>query len=175
MKKYALAALVSVLFSLIPHAVSAQYKFGYLSYDSVYRSMPEYAGVQNSLKELRGKYEAEAVHNEEMFSRMFADFMQGQKDFPLNILLKRQKEMQEAMEKGIAFRKDAQRLLKQAEGEMMKPLEAKLDSAIRAVGMEKGYEYILNTDARAFPFIHSGCGEDVTLQVKTKLSQIKWE
>ena len=160
--------------SLVPLTSSAQlFKFGYLSYNEVLRSMPEFAAAQNAMKELKAKYDAETKHNEEQFNKMFADFLQGQKDFPLNIMLKRQKELQEAMEKGVSFRQEVKDLLTAAEKEMKMPIMNKLDSAIVAVGNTKGYEYILNTDEKSFPFIHKGCGEDVTSLVKEKLATIK--
>jgi outer membrane protein len=160
---------------LFPLSGTAQYKYGFLSYKQVFQAMPEYTQAQTAMKELQAKYEAEAKHNEEGFHRMFADYLQGQKDFPLNIMLKRQKELQEAMEKGIAFRNEAQKLLEQAEKELYAPVYSKLDSAIRMVGLEKGYEFIMNTDDRTFPFIHQGCGEDITVQVKAALLTIKEE
>lgn len=137
------------------------------------KSMPEFAIAQQAMKELKVKYDAETKHNETQFNKMFADYLQGQKDFPLNIMLKRQKELQETMEKGISFREEVKRLLTQAELDMKAPIIQKLDSAILAVGNERGYEYILNTDEKGFPFIHKGCGEDITSYVKEKLATIK--
>lgn len=171
------ALLFAFLFLLLinpPHTV-AQYKYGFFSYQKVLSEMPEYTEAQAAIKDLNAKYETEATYNEEGFHRMFADYLQGQKDFPLNIMLKRQKELQDAMEKSIAFRNEAQKLLKEAEKDLMAPIYAKLDSAITLVGLEKGYEFIMNTDGHSFPFIHQGCGEDITLQIKNKLQTIKKE
>ena len=120
-------------------------KYGYLNYDSLLYAMPEYATAQRDLAELRKKYEQEAVYNEKEFKRLFADFLQGQKDFPQNILLKRQRDLQDAMERGLAFRRSADSLLVCAERDLLRPVHTILNAAIRAVGLEHGYEYILNT------------------------------
>ena len=84
--------------------VVQQPRFGYLDYRAVFESMPGYAEAQKSLAEIKAKYDTETAHNEETFKRMYLEFLQGQKDFPQTIMLKRQKELQEAMENGVKFR-----------------------------------------------------------------------
>lgn len=150
-----------------------QPRFGYLDYRAVFESMPEYAEAQKSLAEIKAKYDTETAHNEETFKRMYLEFLQGQKDFPQTIMLKRQKELQEAMESGVKFRNQVAELLSKAQQELEKPLITKLDSAISLVGMERGYDVIINTGERGFPFINKVTGEDVTQLVKEKLAAIK--
>lgn len=145
-------------------------KYGTISLSNLLKEMPEYIEVENRMAELRLKYEAEARYNEEGFKRLFTEFLQGQKDFPQNILLKRQRDLQEAMEKGIAFRHEADSLLNAARKEMITPLEAQLHEAIDAVGMERGYEAILNTDSSSHPFLHPSLSEDAMPYVRQKLN-----
>ena len=124
---------------LAPQTASAQqYQFGFLSYSKILQTMPEYTQAQTALQTLKKKYEEEATYNEEKFKKMFADYLQGQKNFPEQIMLKRQKELQVAMEQGISFREDAKRLLGNAERELIQPLEAKLDSVLHLIGKENG-------------------------------------
>ena len=73
-------------------------KYGTIHYDSLLVSLPQYAQVQQRMEELQKKYEAETTYNEQNFKRLFAEFLQGQKDFPQNILLKRQRDLQEQIE-----------------------------------------------------------------------------
>lgn len=153
--------------------VVQQPRFGYLDYRAVFESMPEYAEAQKSLAEIKAKYDTETAHNEEAFKRMYLEFLQGQKDFPQTIMLKRQKELQEAMENGVKFRNQVADLLNKAQQELEKPLITKLDSAISLVGQERGYDMIINTGEKGFPFINKAAGEDVTQQVKEKLAAIK--
>ena len=150
-----------------------QPRFGYLDYRAVFEAMPGYAEAQKSLEQIKAKYDSETAHNEENFKRMYLEFLQGQKDFPQTIMLKRQKELQEAMENGVKFRNQVKDLLDKAQQELEKPLLTKLDSAISLVGKERGYDVIVNTSDRIFPFINSVTGEDVTELVKQKLATIK--
>ena len=75
-------------------------KYGYLSYNQVLENMTEYKFAQQQMKDLRAKYEAEAQYNEASFRRQFAEYLQGQKEFPQSIMLKRQRDLQEALELG---------------------------------------------------------------------------
>ena len=164
-------SLLVGLWSLVPQSLMAQqYQFGFLSYGNLLRSLPEYKEAQEALQALKKKYEEEAQYNENKFKRLFADYLQGQKSFPEQIMLKRQKELQEAMEQGISFRKDAQKLLDNAEIELMKPIQAKLDSVLYLVGKENGLLFIGNLDNHGFPFVHSASGVDITKVVLARLN-----
>ncbi len=147
----------------------AQQKFGYLSYDSVLKQMPEYAQAMQHVADLKAKYDQEATRGEDEFQRKFSEFLQGQKDFPENILLKRQAELQVLMETGLQFREDAKRLLTKAEKELLDNVQLRLNTAIQIVGTTHGYAYVINTDGNACPFINPMLGENVTNLVLEQL------
>ncbi len=163
MKSLALSAFAAIALAFVCSLGSAAQKisFGYIAYDKVLRSMPDYAVAQERVKTLREQYNKEAEYNEDKFYKMYAEYIQGQKTFPEEIMLKRQKELQVAMEQGISFRKDAVKLLSDAEKELLKPLRDKLDKAIAHVAKERGLAFVANTDAHAYPYINPADGIDV--------------
>jgi outer membrane protein len=166
--------LITLLFALLPFTVSAQEQvrvpqFGYLSYNTVFQSMPEYKQAQADFAALKAKYDAEATRAEEEFQRKFTEFLNGQKDFPQSIMLKRQAELQDLMDRSIAFRKESSRLLAEAEARMQAPIASQLNQAIYEVAAERGLIYVLNTDGNAVPFVHPQVGVDITEAVKQKL------
>ncbi len=142
------------------HAVAQS--FGYLSYDQALKSMPEYLIVQKKLADLTAQYEAETKRVEDEFNTKYEQFLEGQRDFPPTILQKRQSELEELMEKNIAFKEESRQLLATAEKESMAPLHEKLAAAIQQVGTSRGLAFILNTDQNAVPFINPSIGIDVT-------------
>ena len=158
---------------LLPVWAVAQVRFGYISYADVCIQMPVYDQAQQQLADLKGKYEQEATRGEEEFQRKFSDFLQGQKDFPANILLKRQAELQDLMERGIAFRKEAQAFLDKTEKELMKDVYAELNAAIKAVADDYGYAFVLNTDDNAAPYVNPQLGDDISDLVRVKLGILK--
>ena len=171
MKKVTLV-LVMALMSLMSYAQQDAVpvmKYGYLNYDSVFQTMPEYATMQANLQTLREKYEAEQKRVEDDFNKKYEEFLDGQASFPKSILQKRQSELQEMLDKNIAFKKEGQRLLSQAEAEAKAPLKQRLADALKQVGEARGYAFILNTDGNVAPWLNAAMGEDVTETVKELL------
>lgn len=127
--------------------------------------MPGYAVMQSNLSSLRAQYEEETKRSEEEFNEKYELFLDGRSSLDKPILQKRQAELQELLTKNIAFKKEAERLLKQAEADMYAPLKDKLNAVLAKIGMERGYAFILNTDNDALPFVNLSYGEDVTTLV----------
>ncbi|MCD7720891.1 MAG: OmpH family outer membrane protein [Prevotellaceae bacterium] len=154
---------------LLPFTLSAQIRIGYVSYEKLLHAMPEYAQAEEDLRQLKAQYDDEATRGEDEFQRKFTEFLEGQKDFPQNILLKRQAELQALMENGLSFRQEAQGILEETERQLISELEKRLNAAIQEVGASGGFLCILNTDGNQCPFINQGAGEDVTFAVLQKL------
>jgi outer membrane protein len=154
---------------IVAPAATPALHFGYFSYQSLFVSMPDYALAKRNIDDLRIKYDNEMKRVENEFNAKYEQFLEGQRDFAPSILQKRQAELQELMEKNTAFKKEAQRLLQQAEDEAYKPLRTRLDAAIQQVGKDKGLAFILNTDNQAVPYINAATGEDVSAAILAAL------
>ena len=165
-----------VIFACIAMAAQAQdnapaLKFGYLSYDLAMKSMSEYATVQMRMDSLRSAFNAEMQRVEDEFNRKYEDFLDGQKDFPRTILLKRQTELQEMLQKNLVFKQQLQQELKDTEAQLMAPLRIHLNEAIATIAREQGLALVINTDANACPFIEPAMGVDVNELVVKKLNR----
>ncbi len=147
-------------------APAAAMRFAYLSYDSVMYAMPEYGEMQKEMSALRAQYEAEQKRVEDDFNKKYEEFLDGQASFPKTILQKRQNELQEMLDKNIAFKRESQKLLAEAEAIMLNALKARIAIALEVIGQEKGYAFILNTDGDAAPWVNTALGDDITMQVK---------
>jgi len=170
MPKKILLTLLLCAAAALPAAAQEPAKYGLIHYDALFLAMPEHAEAKQNLEQLRAQYDAEARYNETAFNRQFAEYLQGQDSFSENIMLKRQKDLQDAMEKGLAFRAASDSLLEQAERDIYAPLHRRLRDAIDQVGRERGYELIVNLDAAAFPFVKQELCEDATNYVLEKIS-----
>ena len=155
--------LFLLLFVLaLPLLASAQIRFGYFSYDTVLKSMPDYLMAQRNIDDLRQKYDNEMKRSEQEFNAKYEEFLDAQRDLVPSILRKRQTEIQEMMEKNVAFKQEAQRLLKQAEADAVQPVQQRINDTLRAVAAEQLLELIVNTDSNACPFISPNIGKDIT-------------
>lgn len=160
-----------LLLAALPLMASAQnaMKFAYFNYNEVLKAMPEYAMAARSIDELRTKYDAETKRSENDFHAKYEDFLEGQRNFAPSILKKRQAELQEMLDKNIAFKKEADRLIEQAEKQAYAPVHAKLKKVIAKMAQESGYAFILNADNNALPYVNNMVGEDITTALKTAL------
>ena len=170
MKKAILLVLLALM-AAMPTMAQNDLKFGYLSYATALQAMPEYAAMQNNMAELRQKYEAEQKRVEDDFNKKYEEFLDGQKSYPKTILQKRQSELQEMLDKNIAFKKESQRLLSQAEEEAMAPIRVRLAEVLDAIGRERGYAFIVNIDEKAALWLNPAMGEDVSAAVKGLLQR----
>ncbi len=163
--------LFFLLLATMPALAQSELKFGYLSYNAVMQAMPEYAAMQNSMAELRQKYEAEQKRVEDDFNKKYEEFLDGQKSYPKTILQKRQSELQEMLDKNIAFKKESQRLLKQAEEDAMAPVMVRLAETLDAIGKVRGYAFIVNIDEKVALWLNPSLGEDITATVIAQLQR----
>lgn len=144
-------------------AVGAQgLKFGYFSYDEVQASMDDYIIAKANVAALKDKYDAEIKRSEKDFNDKYEEFLEEQRDLAPAIYQKRQAELQDLLNRNIAFKNKAERLLKKAENDAMAPVRERLLAAVRLLGRERGYVFILNTDRDALPYMDESLGENVT-------------
>ena len=144
-------------------------RFGYFSFEQVFHTMPGYAIAKHNMDELRGKYDEETKRVETEFNSKYEEFLDGQRSYAKSIFEKRQAELRELMEKNIAFKAEAARLLKKAEEEAYAPLKAKMNAALQQIGKENGFAFILNTDNNATPYLSAEMGVDSTEALKEKI------
>lgn len=148
---------------------NSTFRFGYLSYEAALQAMPDYAKAQKKLTDLKAQYQAETRRVEDEFNRKYEEFLDGQHDFPKTILQKRQTELQELMEKNIAFKESGRAELIQAEKDLLAPLKIRLIELLGKIGHERGYAFIYDTDTKALPFLNPAMGEDINQLVKNVL------
>jgi outer membrane protein len=171
MKRFLLVIFACIAMAAQAQDIAPALKFGYLSYDLAMKSMSEYATVQMRMDSLRSAFNAEMQRVEDEFNRKYEDFLDGQKDFPRTILLKRQTELQEMLQKNLAFKQQLQQELKDTEAQLMAPLRIHLNEAIATIAREQGLALVINTDANACPFIEPAMGVDVHELVVSKLNR----
>lgn len=157
------------LLTLVTITATAQTKFGYVSFNEILTALPEYAVAEKDLGKLQANCEEEIARAEKEINQRYSEYIDGQSNFPEIIRVKRQKEIQELMEKSLAFKQEANKTLREARQERMKPLRDKVSEAIQKVCDNEGYDYILDTDRQPYLAINKKKGFDVTAAVKKQL------
>ena len=146
-------------------------KIGFLSYDSAFVSMPEYAIAQQQLTEIRQAYDKEMQRVEKEFNDKYEEFLDNRKDYPRTILLKRQTELQNLLQQNIEFKNQSLKELKQIEEQVLAPLRIRLNETIATVAREKQLAMVVNTDSNACPFIEPMMSVDLNGEVRLRLAK----
>ena len=127
--------------------------------------------MQTSMAQLRDQYSAEQKRVENDFNQKYEDFLDGQATFPKTILQKRQSELQELLDKNIAFKKESQQLLNQAEAQQIATMREMINIIVSIIAQERGYAFVLNSDKQAVTFVNPAMGEDITEAVKQAINE----
>ncbi len=162
-KKILLAIAVA-----LPMSAMAQ-KFGVVDIESVFTAMPETTAMQTQLQETSKKYEDEFMKLQEEVNKLYADYQTIQEDAntPASIKERRLQEVQDRYAKVQQFRETAQQDLAKLEQQLSTPIQQKLTDAIKAVGAEGGYTFIMPNEGL---LLYTGTDvTDVTPMVRTKL------
>lgn len=166
LKKFALLILL-----VLPMGVFAQtLKFGHMNSTEIIPSMPEYTKAVNDLNALEKKYTEELQRTQEEFTKKYQEFQQAMADgtLPQNIAERRQKELQDMMQRQEQFQQDAQQGMQKAEGELMAPVYQKLNKAIETVGAAEQVVYVFDLARTPIPYVGPQ-SINLTTKVKTQL------
>ena len=162
-------ALSFIIYHLSFSSAAAQVFIGCVSYDGALHSMPQYAVVEAQMDTLRQAYEEELKRVEADFNQKYESFLEGRKDFPRTILLKRQTELQQLLEQNMEFKQKSLQELEQTRKDKLSPLHAKLSTAISEVARQHQLAVVVNTDSNACPFIDPDLAIDLNDEVKLQL------
>ena len=132
--------------------------FGYLSYQQALQAMPGYAAAMDSVQRFQAACQEEMTRVEKDFNQKYEAFLDGQKEFPRTILLKRQQELQQLLQQNVAFRKQLQDEVKNTEAALMAPLREQLQQRLSEIGAQQGLLFILNTDNDQLPWLNTEQG-----------------
>ena len=151
-----------LMLMFLPLMTTAQNTFGYFNYSQVLQQLPQYAQAQADYADLLARCESEIKRNEQELTRSYVAFLNGQYDFPEPILRKRQKELQDLVDRSIVFREQVKDWLVQAHDSLFYPLNAIVDSAVAAVCMRNNLAYAIDTEQAGYKFINPAIGFDIT-------------
>ena len=159
--------VVFMLLMCAPLTVLAQ-KFGHVNAQEIIQVMPEYTKAKTEIDALQQQYEADLKSMQEEFTKKVKDYEANAQTLPENIKQRREQELTEMQQKIRQSFQDNQQALSKASQEKMQAITMKVVDAIKAVGQEGGYVYVMDTNS-GVPYISTTLSTDVTAQVKAKL------
>ena len=164
--------LALVLLLALPMGVFAQnLKFGHINAQEIVSAMPEFAKAQSDIEALDKQLTSELQRTQEEFNKKYQEFQQAiaTDSLPANIAERRQKELQDMMQRQEQFQQEAQQQMQKAQADAMAPIYKKLDDAIKAVGAAEGVIYIFDLARTPVAYVNESQSINLTPKVKTQL------
>lgn len=159
--------LIVLLFMIIPLGAFAQeVKIAFVNTQEVFMAMPEVSAMEKQMADLNEKYKLELKQMQDEYQKKYSDFIAQQDSLTENIKLRRMQEIQDIQGRMDNFMQVAQQDVQKKQQELIQPVQEKLQKAIKAVGDEKGYTYIIDPAA----LLYTGTSAiDATPFVRAKL------
>lgn len=159
--------LIIFLLMVLPLSVFAQeVKIAIVNSQEVVTAMPEFATMQKTLADMDAKYKQELKVMEEEYNKKYADFIAQQDSLTENIKMRRMQELSDIQERSNNFVQLTRQDFEKKQQELFVPIQDKLRNAIKAVGDEKGYTYVLDPQIVLYT---GNAAIDATPFVKAKL------
>jgi outer membrane protein len=160
-KKIVLFALL-----LLPIGAFAQDKIAYFNSSDIIPTMPEFIHMQDSIQKMQVAIQAELQILNEEYSKKYEAFMKEADGLIENIKIRRMQEIQDIENRAATYQETSQKQLQQLYEQLFAPIQQKVRNALKAVGDENGFAYIL--DASALLYINPSAS-DASPLVKKKL------
>ena len=164
MKKFIICAICAIC----GFTTASAQKFGHLNTQEIVQAMPEFTTAQAEIEKLISQYDADLKSMQEELQKKGEAFEKEAATLPDNIKDRREKELNELYQRIQQTYQDNQQALAKAQQEKMQDITTKVLDAIKAVGQEGNYVYIMDI-ASGVPYISTTLSTDVTVQVKGKL------
>ncbi|MDE5844416.1 MAG: OmpH family outer membrane protein [Muribaculaceae bacterium] len=156
------------LLLLLPVLASAQ-RFAVIDRQAVLESLEEYLTAERTLFDLSQKYHAEYDRMSSDIDKKFEDYqtLNTTENAPQAIRERRVQEIQEMQKRAQQFLISAEDDLKNRRADMLRPINEKIDAAIKDAGIEGGFSFIFPLGA---PLFYGIDVEDITESIKEKLT-----
>ncbi|OJU54393.1 MAG: hypothetical protein BGN96_13200 [Bacteroidales bacterium 45-6] len=162
-----LKKLVILLFAIAPIGAFAQeLKLAYINTNQVFALMPEVKDADTKLAAKQEQIKKDLAAIEAEYNKKVEEFKASTIDPTPAVTADRQKQLEQLQERYQSYTQTSDTEFQQLRQSLLAPVQQKLQQAIKAVGDEQGYAFIL--EASALPYVGSKA-VDVTPFVKTKL------
>ncbi len=155
------------VFLCLPLGMFAQeLKIAHVNYMDIFNVMPETAAAESELVKIQQAWRTELQTMETEYNKKYTEFMQQQDSLAQSIKVRRMQEIQDVKDRIENSFQQAEQDIAKKRNDLNEPIVQKIKNAIKLVGEEHGYTYVL--EASSFMYI-SPKSVDATPLVKAKL------
>ena len=163
MKKILIAILM-----MAPLSLCAQ-KFAHFNTADIIPNMKEYTAAQEELQNMEKQYQDDLKLMQDELQKKSEEYQKEQANLLENVRARREQELNDLYTRLQQSYQDNQAALQKAEAEKMTAIRDKVLAAIKKIGEDGGYVYIVDTSSGVIPFVSTTLSTDITEQVKKEL------
>ena len=163
MKRFMIAIMM-----IAPLSLSAQ-KFAHFNSADIIPNMKEYVTATEEIQAMAKQYEDDIKLMQDELQKKSEEYQKEQAKLLDNVKQRREQELQDLYQRLQQSYQDNQQALEKARMEKMSAINEKVLAAVKKVGEEGGYVYIVDINTGAIPFVNSQLSTDVSAQIKKEV------
>lgn len=165
--------LVLMLLLCAPLTLFAQNaKFGHVDAQSIMQSLPEFIKARGELEALSKQYENDMKAMQDEIQKKSDEYDRTKSTMNETKRQETEASLQQLFQKYQQALQDNQQALQKAQQDKMQPIMNKIMTAIKNVGNNGGYVYIMDVSG-GIPYISDTLSKDVTADVKAEMNKLK--
>lgn len=165
--------IIVMLLALMPFAAMAQTgKFGHMDSQAIMQAMPEFIKVRGELEAEAKQYENEMQEMQKELQAKAEKYDKEKATMNATTQQQTEQDLQDMYQKIQQAYADNQQKLQKSQQDKIQPIMLKVQNAIKAVGKNGGYVYIMDI-ASGIPYISETLSKDVSADVKAELNKMK--
>jgi outer membrane protein len=149
MKKIIIALLMCLPFSVMAEGL----KIGVFNSQEVITMMPDYNTAMTELENLNLKYQTEGKKLQEELEKKYQEYASTAETLEPAIRQYKETELTRLQQSIQEFAANAETTLKKKQQELMMPIITKINQAIKKVGDENNFTYIIDNAANVVPYV----------------------
>ena len=165
MKKIIIALLMALPFT----AMAADLKIGVFNSQEVITIMPEYNAAMSELENMNLKFQTEGKKLQEELEKKYQEYTSTAETLEPAIRQYKETELARLQQSIQEFAASAENNIKKKQQELMMPIINKINQAIKNVGDENGFTYIIDNAANIIPYV-APSAENVLPLIKKALN-----
>lgn len=166
--------LVLMLLMCVPFAAFAQTtpKFGHVNSQAIMESLPEFIKASGELEAQAKQYENDMKAMWDEIQRKGDEYEKNQSTMNATAKAEAEAALNQLNQKFEQAKQDNYQAYQKAQQEKIQPILTKIMTAIKNVGKNGGYVYIMDISG-GIPYISDTLSKDVTEDVKAEINKLK--
>ena len=163
MRKFLIAVIM-----MAPLSLYAQ-KFAHFNSADIIPNMKEYVTATEEIQAMAKQFEDDIKLMQEELQKKSEEYQKEQANLLENVRQRREQELQDLYQRLQQSYQDNQQALEKSRQEKMSVINEKVLAAVKKIGEEGGYVYVVDLSSGVIPFVNSQLSTDVSAQIKKEV------